>query len=100
MEFFDPIPIPAMALAVFALIFGWMLSKSFRMPNSFLSNEAAREDIRFKLFDQEMHEEMENAAAEAAAAASAPAEGADAQSANAQSADAQNAGPKAEPKQG
>jgi hypothetical protein len=90
-EFFDPITIPMMALAVFALIFGWMLSKSFRVPDNFRQSEEAREDIRFRLFDKEMHEEMENAASDAAAAqASAPAEGAGAAGAE----------PKAEPKQG
>jgi hypothetical protein len=72
-EFFDPVPIVALGLALFGLAAFWAFSRFFRMPEDFKKGEAARDDIRFKLVEKDLIEEME-AEAEAAAAAAAAAE--------------------------
>jgi len=68
-EFFDPVPIVALGLAIFGLVAFWAFSRFFRMPEDFKKSEAARDDIRFKLVEKDLIEEMEAEAATAAAAA-------------------------------
>ena len=62
-EFFDPIPIPALALGIFALALLWVLSKCFRFPPGFETKEELREEIRYRLFDVQMTTEAEEEAA-------------------------------------
>jgi hypothetical protein len=66
-EFFNPVPIVALGLAIFGLVAFWAFSRFFRMPENFNKSQATRDDIRFKLVEKDLIEEME--AAEAAAAA-------------------------------
>lgn len=58
-EFLDPLPLPIMALAVFGIVFFWLVTRCFRLPDNFQMKEAVREEIRFKLFDKEMNSEDE-----------------------------------------
>ena len=71
-EFFNPVPIVALGLAIFGLVAFWAFSRFFRMPENFNKSQATRDDIRFKLVEKDLIEEME--AAEAAAAAASRAE--------------------------
>jgi hypothetical protein len=70
-EFFNPVPIVALGLALFGLAVIWAFSRFFRMPEDFNKSQAVRDDIRFKLVEKDLIEEMEAEAAAAAAAAAA-----------------------------
>jgi len=79
-EFFDPIPLVALGLALFALAAIWAFSRFFRMPEGFKKKEEVRDEIRFMLVEKSLVEELE-AEAEAKAEAEAEAEAKAAESA-------------------
>ena len=62
-ELLGPIPLIAVALVVLALVILWALSKFFRLPANFAIKEELREEIRFRLFDEQMEAEAKVAAA-------------------------------------
>ncbi|MCL2184035.1 MAG: hypothetical protein FWB85_11275 [Chitinispirillia bacterium] len=69
-EVLGPIPIPLLALILFGLVFGFMLSRFLRMPAHFQMKEDLRDEIRFRLSSELVDEaaaaeEAEKARAEA-----------------------------------
>jgi hypothetical protein len=51
-EFLDPVPIPLLALALFGFVLLWVLAKCFRMPKQFQEKEDIRDELRFRLIDE------------------------------------------------
>jgi hypothetical protein len=72
LELFSPVPIVALAVAVFGLILVWALSRYFRMPAGFRLKEEFRDEVRYMLINEEISKvarekvDAEKAAAEAA----------------------------------
>ncbi|MDR0330981.1 MAG: hypothetical protein LBH93_04650 [Chitinispirillales bacterium] len=77
-ELFDPIPLAALGIAVFAIALILVFSRYFRLPGDFGIKEDIRDEIRLRLFNEneafaekqrKEKEEAEKEEAERAAAA-------------------------------
>jgi len=53
-ELFAPIPLVALAIALFVLALTWVLSRCFRMPPEFKMKEEFRDEVRFMLISEEL----------------------------------------------
>jgi len=53
-ELFAPIPMIALAIAVFVLALVWVLSRYFSMPPAFKIKEEFRDEVRFMLINEEL----------------------------------------------
>jgi len=53
-ELFAPIPLVALAIALFALALTWVLARCFRMPPEFKLKEEFRDEVRFMLISEEL----------------------------------------------
>jgi len=78
-DFLGPVPIPLLALIIFAMILGWCLSRFMRMPANFKMKEDLREEIRFRLASEAVSGTGDDQQAPAEADGAAPAEGAGAE---------------------
>ena len=58
-EFFDPVPIVAIALAIFGFVMLWVIAKALRFPEGFSTKQELREEIRFRLLEQRMSADEE-----------------------------------------
>ncbi|MCL2219187.1 MAG: hypothetical protein FWC23_04700 [Chitinispirillia bacterium] len=75
-ELLAPIPIPALILTAFGLIFGWMLSRFLRMPPGFNHTQEVREEIRYRILGERLANEAAEAAELAKTEGKKPADGA------------------------